>query len=254
MAKISGIAPMPYPGFVSLPNGTEVYNYYANECVAVANLYHEGVLGLRLPSGFTKAREWWERRHEKPELYENYIFSDTPAPGALFVALGGIYDATAGHIGQVPEVRSGGFTTLEQNTGPRAPQRYLYRHFRLNDNNVLGFLIPKRNPASNTSLKPRRRSMSTLYTLSGSNPPLFALAGDGQGDAGWLETEDYNLAVQWRKVHHGDPGISAIPLSAKTWQSYRGAYTSGGGGVSGGASPAEIAKAVNDDAARRMAS
>lgn len=149
MATILDIPAMSWEELNDLPNGTEIKNHNYSECVAVANQYHQGVLGLRLPSGFGHAREWWTRRAEKPEIYENYTFSQAPAPGALFVARGGIYDAASGHIGVITAVVPGGFMTLEQNTGT-GQRRYLYRYLRTQDPNILGFLIPNRNPATST--------------------------------------------------------------------------------------------------------
>lgn len=138
---------MSWPAFARIPNGTQISNNGYDQCVALANHYHEGTLGLPFVP-VDSAYEWWTRFDEFPQLRDKYVRSQTPVPGALFVARGGLYDLPNGHIGVVTDVRSGGFSTMEQNTGPDTPQRYVYRHFRVKDDNVLGFLIPNTNPAT----------------------------------------------------------------------------------------------------------
>lgn len=224
MATIRDIQRMTYPAFVALPNGTEIYNHGANECVAVANQYHVGVLELPLPQGFSSAYEWWTRRGEKREIYENYDFSRVPEPGALFVAKGGIYDPIDGHIGQVYGVRDGGFTTLEQNTGKNPPQRYLYRHFRIRDANVYGFLIPKKNPAAPaTPSTPSRQEEDdamkpTVHVrLDNNKPGEYMLAHPAIGNdlkpgeqrvdgkhtvfRGYMVTTDMNAGHAWARTY-----------------------------------------------------
>ena len=142
---ISGIAPMTYAGFTSIPDGTRIVNYGFDQCVAAANLYHEGVLGLPLPSGFGAAHQWWAEFTKQPNLYRNYQPSGEPIPGALFVARGGIYDPIYGHIGIVTAVNNdGSFQTIEQNAGT---WRYLGRYTRRKGPGLFGFLHPNLNPA-----------------------------------------------------------------------------------------------------------
>jgi hypothetical protein len=61
--------------------------------------------------------------------------------------------------------------------------------------------------------------MSTLYHQAGSNPALYALAGESPGTpANWLETSDYNgLAVPWARVHG-----SAVTLTKDTYSVFKG--------------------------------
>ncbi len=139
MATLSGIQPMTYARFVSLPNGTRIVNYDCDQCVALANQYHQGVRGLPLPSGFGSAHQWWTEFDRQPNLYNNYVRSNTPVEGALFVARGGIYDARDGHIGVVTGVGAKSFQTMEQNAGT---WRYLGRYTRPAGNGLLGFLNP----------------------------------------------------------------------------------------------------------------
>lgn len=133
--------------FNSIPNGTRIFNHGYDQCVALANHYHEGTIGGPFVP-VNSAYEWWTRYDELPQINRYYTRSAVPVPGALFVAFGGIYDGVNGHIGNVVQLHAGGFVTMEQNTGPYAPQRYVYRHFRVNDDSVLGFLVPRNNPAT----------------------------------------------------------------------------------------------------------
>lgn len=71
-----------------------------------------------------------------------------------------------------------------------------------------------------------RSSMATVYINVGKNPPVFALAGDGQGDAAWLEFTDQQLANALVGFH----GISqkAVPLGDTSFREWRDKYRSGG--------------------------
>lgn len=135
-----------YENFLSIPNGTPIENHGYSQCVAVANLYSESVLG----NGFVQvasAYQWWTLRYVNSILATRFTPQSYPVPGAIFVSLGGLYDAVHGHIGVVTAVYSDGtFDTMEQNTGPWYPQRYLYR-YRRGMANMLGFLNPVNNPA-----------------------------------------------------------------------------------------------------------
>jgi len=143
-----------WPQFRAIPNGTRIFNNGYDQCVALANHFHQAVLGARFVP-VDSAHQWWTDFDRLPHVNGVYRKSATPVPGALFVARGGLYDEVNGHIGSVVDVREGGFTTLEQNTGPTAPQRYVYRHFRIRDDNVLGFLIPINNPAEEDIVTPK---------------------------------------------------------------------------------------------------
>jgi Peptidase family M23 len=89
----------------------------------------------------------------------------------------------------------------------------------------------------------KRKTMSTMYwckDVNGSQGKVFALAGDGTGRAGWLETSSQDFANSLAAIHG-----NAIELSAGTWDAWKSAYLSGSvsGGV--GASPAQVAAAVD---------
>ena len=143
--------------FSSIPNGTRILNHGFDQCVALINHYHEDVIG----GGFiacNSAHEWWTRNWA--EIDRLYTKSSVPVQGAIFISLGGMYDRTHGHIGGiVAGVNANGtFNTLEQNAGT---WRYVGRYTR-STQNVLGFLVPKNNPA-NPKLEPNQR-------VVGSNP------------------------------------------------------------------------------------
>lgn len=129
--------------FTAIPNGTRVFNYAFDQCVALANLYHESVIGgsfVPVPSAYM----WWTDFWSYPTLINNYTPSPTPVAGAIFLARYGLYDAPNGHIGVVTQVYGDGtFDTMEQNAGT---WRYVGR-YRRGMANMLGFLVPKNNPA-----------------------------------------------------------------------------------------------------------
>lgn len=137
---------MDWKTFTAIPNGTRVLNHGWDQCVAAANLYHEDVIGgafVPVPSAYM----WWTRFGEFPQLTQNYTPRSTPVAGAIFVSRYGLYDAPNGHIGVVTSVNSNGtFNTMEQNAGV---WRYVGRYTR-DMTNMLGFLHPKNNPATNT--------------------------------------------------------------------------------------------------------
>lgn len=146
MATISGIKKMPWRQFSTIDEGTRVFNNGFDQCVAVANLYVQGVLGLPLPNGYDQARDWWEQHDKQPNSYRNFIKSKVPVKGALVVMLGGMYDGVNGHIGVVTHVYPDGrFNTREQNAGV-GDKRWMSKHTR-DMRDVLGFLVPKKNPA-----------------------------------------------------------------------------------------------------------
>lgn len=109
-----------------------------------------------------------------------------------------------------------------------------------------------------SSTKKRKKTMSTIFHRIDNGKYTFALAGESPGtSANWLETTDGAFANKLAETH----GNSKL-LSSDTWDSWKARYleplkiagTVGEGGSAGSApSAAEVAKAVNDDAARRLA-
>lgn len=142
--------------FKSIPNGTRIFNHGADECVALANHFHENVLGGSF-IWVGSAHQWWTTN--QPEINRLYTKSSKPVAGALLVSRGGIYDRTHGHIGGVVSetYTDGSFDTIEQNAGTGA-RRYVYRYRRPQGNGMLGFLVPKNNPAGKPApLQPHQR-------------------------------------------------------------------------------------------------
>lgn len=147
--------------FTAIPNGTRVLNHGWDQCVALANLYHEDVIdGSFVPVG--SAYQWWTQFDRFKTLTDNYTQSPTPVPGAIFVARYGLYDAPNGHIGVVTHVSpDGSFSTMEQNAGT---WRYVGRYSRSRAN-VLGFLIPKKNPATPKTATAKGTKMAQKYKV-----------------------------------------------------------------------------------------
>jgi hypothetical protein len=129
--------------FFNLPVGTQILNHGYDQCVALANTYHEDVLGLPLPSGFESAFQWWDDFAAQPNLTANYIqVTENPQHGDIFVGRYGLYQSANGHIGVVKENWDGStFGTIEQNAGKN---RYV-DYYRRNHQNILGFLRPIQN-------------------------------------------------------------------------------------------------------------
>lgn len=144
--------------FTSIPNGTRVLNHGWDQCVALANLYHESVIGGSFVA-VGSAYQWWTEFRNWPTLRNNYTPSSAPAAGAIFVARYGIYDAPNGHIGVVTSVNGNGtFNTMEQNAGT---WRYVGRYTR-GMANILGFLVPKNNPATGNSAGASTETVTTV--------------------------------------------------------------------------------------------
>lgn len=144
-----------WASFAATQPGTRILNNQYDECVAVANRYHQGVRGLPFVN-VRSAHEWWTRYGNLSALNNNYTRSQTPVPGAVVVWSGAGWNAQHGHIGVVVSVgKNGLFTTLEQNT---AFSRWTTRITRsVRDAGLLGFLIPKgTNPAIPAKSKPKK--------------------------------------------------------------------------------------------------
>lgn len=137
---------MTWAQFVSQPNGTRVYNHGYDQCVAVANQYHENVIGGSFV-GVSAAFQWWTNFGSYATLGANYTqVSGNPQAGDIFVARYGIYNAQFGHIGVVTRGWDGStFGTAEQNA---ERNRYFYQTYNRSMANILGFLRPKNNPAN----------------------------------------------------------------------------------------------------------
>ena len=182
--------------FTSIPNGTRIFNHGFDQCVALANHYHEEVLGGRFV-GVNSAHEWWTRFGAYPQLAEKYYQSQESVPGAIFVSRGGIYDAVHGHIGVVTADGPTTIDTMEQNAGT---WRYTGRYTR-GMANIYGFLIPHNNPA-NQQLTPtqrqvganpaNRRSAASTTSLITGDPLAPGVVGEFNG---WMYGDQVNDGV-----------------------------------------------------------
>ncbi|MFA5898140.1 MAG: CHAP domain-containing protein [Hyphomicrobium sp.] len=178
----------------SIPNGTRIFNYGYDQCVALANHWHAMLGGSFVP--VQSAYQWWSNSYAQVDAI--YTRSAVPVAGGLFVARYGIYNAPDGHIGIVTKVHANGtFDTMEQNAGT---WRYVGRYTR-GMANMLGFLVPRNNPA-NVPLEPtqrkvganpvKRRAAATTQSAE-KQPPL-----DPHGVAnfnGWVYGERVNDGI-----------------------------------------------------------
>lgn len=143
MGELINCPQLSYDQFYAIANGTRVYNYGADQCVALANQYVVGTLQLPLPTGIGSARQWWDNYEADPNLYNNYDrIYEAPNQGDILIGCGSMYPPPHGHIGVVARTWDGSsFGTMEQNTGTGAA-RWVWRYNR-NMKDILGFLRPK---------------------------------------------------------------------------------------------------------------
>jgi hypothetical protein len=148
MNEIVNFPPLTFEQFMAIPNGTRVFNYGGDQCVALANLYHVSVLGGSLAgTRINSAYQWWTDFEKYPQFTNLYTkVLDNPQRGDIFVAKPSRqYDPVHGHIGIVERSWNGSnFGTMEQNAGSGA-KRWVWRYER-NMSNIYGFLRPKTSP------------------------------------------------------------------------------------------------------------
>jgi hypothetical protein len=258
MSSINNIPPLTFNEFMSIPNGTRVFNYGADQCVALANQYHVGTLGGTLRETYIQsAYQWWTDFERYPQFYNVYDkVTSNPQRGDIFVTTRSpMYDPVHGHIGVVERSWDGStFGTMEQNAGSGA-KRWVWRYTR-DMKSIAGFLRPKNNPNPSPPSKRGKQKMATLYYCA--EIETWALAGDGQGEAAWLETKGKGLANDWSNWF-GGPNVI---INKKTWDAWKAQYIAGAGGSSssGGSSSVagvdyeKLAKAIFDEQAKRLQS
>lgn len=159
MATIYDCPAMSWADFLAIPDGTVVFNHGDSQCVALANLFNEGVLG----GGFVSvqsALDWWTN----PRVAEVHGFSrvaSDPQPGDICIASCEIYDCTNGHIFVVTRAWNGvTFGTMEQNVYGE----FVSRHDRTMAN-VDGFL----RPINQAVLNPPAPSLLGNQRVAGAN-------------------------------------------------------------------------------------
>ena len=164
---MQGIVPLTPAEFFTIPNGEQVYNHGADQCVALANEFNEGVIGVAFIP-VDSAFQWWTDFSRYPALTANYVqVADSPQYGDIFIGRYGIYNSADGHIGVVSRSWDGStFGTMEQNTGSGA-MRYVWRHDR-DMRNVLGFLRPiNQQPFTPSTGKKRKDMMFVIVAETG---------------------------------------------------------------------------------------
>jgi hypothetical protein len=140
---------MNWEQFIAIPNGQRVFNNGWDQCVALANLYHQEVIGAAFVP-VASAYQWYTDFSRYLQLTNNYVqlpAHANPEAGDIFVSRGGMYNYQDGHIGVVVSSWNGGtFGTKEQNA---ELNRYVYQTYNRTKSNMLGYLRPKNNPAAN---------------------------------------------------------------------------------------------------------
>ena len=214
---------MKWQEFLAIPNGTRVMNHGYDQCVALANLYHEEVLGAAfVPVG--SAYQWSTQFTGYPQLFNTYNqlpASADPQPGDIFVSKGGIYNAIDGHIGVVVRAWDGStFGTKEQNAGN---SRYVWQTYNRSKANMLSYLRPKNSPIPTpTPIGQTKDNRNMLYinlpkaASDGKSPKYAFFSGNF-----WLEFEGQNAAVQFAKQLQ--PGVQSLQVSQSFWNTCKAA-------------------------------
>lgn len=178
---------MRWEEFVGIPNGKQVHNHGYDQCVALANLYHEQVIGGAFVP-VASAYQWWTDFQRLGMLYDRYTqipVGDSPRAGDVFVARNGMYNARDGHIGVVIRDWDGQtFGTKEQNA---EQNRYVWQTYNRSKANVLGFLRPKTSPLPEPSTTETETPIvfiadvrGTWYLVVPGSPKPKAIMLDGQ--------------------------------------------------------------------------
>lgn len=196
--------------FLAIPNGTRILNYGYDQCVALFNHYHINVLRGSFVPVQSAYQLWTGSYHQINTIYRK---SSKPVAGAVFIARGGIYDRTHGHVGIVTKVRSNGtFDTMEQNAGT---WRYVGRYVR-NTSGILGFLVPKNNPivtAAKMSANQRKVGKNTVKRRTSATTKSKEKSPSLSPNAiatlsGWKRGEKVNDGNKntnvWYRGHSGD--------------------------------------------------
>lgn len=168
------------------------------------------------------------------------------------------------------EVTKGQLIGYMGNTGYFAV--FVHLHFELEVNFGAGFA--KVNPTQYftdsaggggtpiTPSKPKRKKVTIYYytdndksAANGGKPLEYALAGESPGtSANWIATTSASLKAEWSIVHG-----AGVFLTKASYDSFKSRYleslavTGAASGGYNGPTTAQIAQAVNDDAAKRLA-
>lgn len=214
---------MTWDEFLALPNGTRVLNHSFDQCVALANLFHEQVMGAAIvPVG--SAYQWSTHFTGYPQLFNTYTqipASADPQPGDIFVSKGGIYNAIDGHIGIVVRAWDGStFGTKEQNA---ERNRYVYQTYNRTKANMLSYLRPKKSPipAPNPAIHAKDNSAMLYINLpkaasDGKSPKYAFFSGNF-----WLEFEGTAAANQF--ANQLQPGVQSLQVSQSFWNTCKAA-------------------------------
>ena len=193
---------MTWQRITSIPNGTQILNHGSDQCVALANLYHEGTIGGSFVP-VASAHQWWNNFGSYPTLNQHYFKvspDQNPQAGDIFISRYGLYNAPHGHIGIVTRGWDGStFGTLEQNAGT---WRYVGRYNRTKQN-MLGYLRPRNNPAQ-VAISSNQRQAGAAPVNRRLDPNTSRPAIDPQlapgtvGDFdGWIKGENVNGIDIW---------------------------------------------------------
>lgn len=143
MGRYINCPKLTYEEFMAIPNGSYIANHGGDQCVALANQYHEGTWNGSFVPVYS-AFQWWTDFNRYPTLDATYVqVNDNPQRGDIFIGRYGPYQAANGHIGVVARSWDGStFGTIEQGLWNGGSSQFVTR-FNRSMANILGFLRPK---------------------------------------------------------------------------------------------------------------
>lgn len=244
---------MRWDEFVNIPNGQRVFNNGWDQCVALANLYHQDVLGGQFVP-VASAYQWWTDYGRLPQLQNVYTqipVSGVPLAGDVFLARGGAYNQRDGHIGVVIRDWNGStFGSKEQNA---ENNRYVWQTYNRSKANVLGFLRPRVSPI--TPPQPMKNDEDEMLTLWRNSATGMVIAGSMHTGYSWHLPDPGYIQLMWeRGMARNQTPINMAPNEWDFLQSLLAEARANVRGAGGSATVdvAAIARAVNDDVSRRM--
>lgn len=88
------------------------------------------------------------------------------------------------------------------------------------DINGLRVIEPGPGPAPKP--KGKKKTLATCYYTKDNNGHLWALGGDGSGNAAWIDTRDQETATGWARAHNLNE--VAVSLTQAEWTRIRSTY------------------------------
>lgn len=176
---------------------------------------------------------WFEHwgSYGQPATYDNWGHVVQYVPGQGFLG---------SPVGKLGTYGQSWFATLEE------VERVFNAKFVGWSTDINGLTVASDN---GTPIRQGSQRMATLYYCQ--EIDTWALAGDGQGQAAWLETKGAGLATAWSAWFGGAPNVI---INKQTWDAWKAQYMAGASNVAASIDYVKLAKAVFDEQAKRLQS